>query len=155
MANENLNNIKSYLSFNIGNEEFAANVDKVLNILDLIKITKVPKAPDYMKGVINMRGSVLPVVDTRIKLGLSSAEYTPKTSIIVMEAEIGNETLQIGALVDSVCAVLEIQDSEIQPPPALGSTYQSEYIYGMVKVDDRFIMLLDMEKLFFTKEVSS
>jgi len=155
MEKEELTKINSYLSFKLGDEEFAAHVGKVLNILELTKITEVPKAPDYMKGVINLRGTVLPVVDTRIKFGMTPTEYTTNTCIVVMEVELDNDMVQVGALVDAVQAVLEIDDSQIQPPPSIGSKYKSEFIYGMVKIDEKFIMLLDMEKVFSSDEIVS
>ncbi len=155
MDNETMTKTNSYLSFNLGEEEFAAHVSKVLNILEMVKITEVPKAPDYMKGVINLRGTVLPVVDTRIKFGMTATEYTTNTCIVVMEVELGGEIVQVGALVDSVQAVLEIEESQIQPPPSIGSKYKSEFIYGMAKLDEKFIMLLDMEKVFSTDEIIS
>lgn len=155
MAKETITDLNSYLSFNLGEEEFAAHVSKVLNILEMTKITEVPKAPEYMKGVINLRGTVLPVVDTRIKFGMAPTEYTTNTCIVVMEVEMEGDMVQVGALVDSVQAVLEIDDSQIQPPPSIGSKYKSEFISGMAKVNERFIMLLDMEKVFSSDEIIS
>lgn len=145
----------SYLSFNLGEEEFAAHVGKVLNILEMTQITEVPKAPEYMKGVINLRGRVLPVVDTRIKFGMTPTEYTTNTCIVVMEVEMEEGMVQVGTLVDSVQAVLELDEAQIQPPPNIGSNYKSEFIYGMVKVDEKFIMLLDMGKVFSSDEILS
>lgn len=153
MNDKTITKINSYLSFNLGDEEFAVNVSKVLNILEMLKITEVPKSPEYMKGVINLRGTVLPVVDTRIKFGMTPTEYTNNTCIVVMEIEMDNDIVKVGALVDSVQAVMELEDSEIQPPPSIGSKYKSEFIYGMVKVDEKFIMLLDMEKVFSAEDV--
>ena len=143
----------SYLSFRLGNEEFASHVNKVLNILEMTKITKVPKAPYYMKGVINLRGMVLPVVDTRLKFGMPETEYTDKTCIIVMELMFEGEMVFTGALVDEVKAVLEIEESEIQPPPNIGSQYRSEFITGIVNVNNDFVMILDMEQLFSSEEL--
>lgn len=145
--------IKSYLSFKLGNELFAAHVSKVLNILELVKITEVPKSPDYMKGVINLRGNVLPVIDTRIRFGMSATEFTKNTCILVLSITIDNEQVNIGALVDSVQEVLEIDDSQIQPSPSIGNKYKSEFIQGMLKHDDKFIMLLDMDKVFSTDDI--
>ena len=105
--------INSYLTFKLGEEEFAAHVGKVLNILEMTKITEVPKSPDYMKGVINLRGSVLPVIDTRIKFGMTPTEYTPNTCIVVMDIDMDGDSIHVGALVDSVQAVLEIEDTQI------------------------------------------
>ena len=97
----------------------------------MTKITEVPKSPDYMKGVINLRGAVLPVIDTRIKFGMTPTEYTTNTCIVVMEVEMEGDMVQVGALVDSVQAVLELDEAQIQPPPSIGSKYKSEFIYGM------------------------
>ena len=153
MSKETIEQVNSFLSFNLGEEEFATHVGKVLNILEMTKITEVPKSPDYMKGVINLRGTVLPVVDTRIKFGMTPTEYTTNTCIVVMEVNIDGEEVQVGALVDSVQAVLEISDKQIQPPPGIGSKYKSDFIYGMAKNEEQFIMLLDMDKVFSADEV--
>ncbi|MFP4024876.1 MAG: chemotaxis protein CheW [Thiohalospira sp.] len=153
MKDEKLTEINSYLTFKLGDEEFALHVNKVLNILELTKITQVPKAPDYMKGVINLRGMVLPVVDTRIRFAMTETEYTDKTCIVVLELMFENEKVYVGALVDQVVAVLEIGNNEIQPPPSIGDKYKSHFISGMVNVDDKFIMILDMEKLFTGEEI--
>ena len=147
--------LKSYLSFKLGEEIFAANVSKVLNILEMTKITKVPQAPAYMQGVINLRGTVLPVVDTRIKFGLSATEFTPNTCILVLEVIVENEHLHIGALVDAVQEVLEIEDEELLAPPTLGNRYRSEFINGMYKLtDEQFIMMLDMDRVFSVDDVN-
>jgi purine-binding chemotaxis protein CheW len=154
LMNENLSTLTSYLSFKLGEETFAANVSKVLNILEMTKITKVPKAPDYMKGVINLRGTVLPLVDTRIKFGLTPTEFTANTCILVLDIVIGEESLQVGGLVDAVQEVLEIEPHQILPPPNIGSKYHSEFILGMFKAtEDQFIMILDMDKVFTVEEL--
>lgn len=144
--------VKSYLSFKLGNETFASNVSKVLNILEMTTITKVPQSPAYMKGVINLRGTVLPVVDTRVKFGMTPPEVSNNTCILVLEVEVDGESIKIGALVDSVQEVLELDKEDIQPPPNIGNKYQSEFIFGMASVDDAFIMLLDMDKVFSADE---
>jgi len=155
METENSTKVNSYLTFKIGDEEFGAHVSKVLNILELQKITKVPKAPDYMKGVINLRGMVLPVIDTRVKLGMSPTEFTDNTCIVVMDLKVDDEIIHLGAIVDSVSAVHEIDEHEIDSAPSIGDTYKSEFITGVVKVNDSFIMLLDLIKLFTTDELES
>ncbi len=152
MTNNN-KEINSFLSFKLGEETYAANVSKVLNILEMVKITKVPKAPDYMKGVINLRGTVLPLVDTRIKFGLEETAYTSNTCILVLDIEMEGETVQVGALVDSVQEVLELNNEEILPPPSIGKKYKSEFIEGMAKMDDQFIMVLNMDMIFSTDEL--
>ena len=149
-----LSTLTSYLSFKLGDETFAANVSKVLNILEMTKITKVPKAPEYMKGVINLRGTVLPLVDTRIKFGLTATEFTANTCILVLDITIGDDSLQVGGLVDAVQEVLEIEPHQILSPPNIGSKYHSEFISGMYKVnEEQFIMILDMDKVFSTEEL--
>jgi purine-binding chemotaxis protein CheW len=146
--------INSYLSFKLGNEDFALHVNKVLNILEMTKITEVPKAPDYMKGVINLRGTVLPVIDTRLKFGLSETIYTDNTCIIVMELIIDKQKVLVGSLVDEVLSVIEVDSSEIQDTPSIGNKYRAEFINGMVKVDDKFIMILNMEMIFTLDELT-
>ncbi len=154
MKDEKVIDVNSYLSFKLDKEEFALHVSKVLNILEMTRITEVPKAPYYMKGVINLRGMVLPVIDTRIKFGLTETVYTEKTCIVVMELQLDNEKVYVGALVDEVVAVLELEQNQIQSPPTIGSKYRSEFIYGMAKHDESFIMLLDMEKAFSEDELT-
>mgnify|MGYP006280720841 CR=1 FL=1 len=153
MKKEELENIDSYLTFKLGEEEFAAHVSKVLSIMEMVKITKVPKSPEYMQGVINLRGQVLPVVDTRIKFGMTPTEFTANTCIVVMEVEVNGEYVQVGTLVDSVQEVLEISDDQIQPPPSIGNKYKSEFISGMAKLDEHFIMMLDMDHVFSAEEI--
>ena len=150
---EDLKEQKSYLSFRLGEETFAANVSKVLNILEMTKITKVPKAPAHMKGVINLRGTVLPVIDTRVKLGLSATDVTVNTCILVLEVIVEGDILQVGALVDAVSEVLEIESEEILPPPSIGNRFKSDFIYGVYKLnDENFIMIFDLNKLFSANE---
>ncbi len=146
--------INSYLSFRLGEEEFAAHVTKVVNILEMTRITKVPRTPPYMKGVINLRGMVLPVIDTRLKFGMEATEYTDNTCIVVMDLNMEDEIVHVGALVDEVVAVLEIEENEIKPPPSIGSTYNSDIITGVASQDDKFIMILDMERIFSTDEIN-
>lgn len=151
--NEENNIIESYLTFHLGEEIFAANVSKVLNILELTKITKVPKSPPYMKGVINLRGAVLPLVDTRIKFDMSETEFTTNTCILVLDVDSNGDSLHVGALVDSVKEVLEFKEDQIQPPPNIGTRYKSEFIEGVVKADENFIMILNMDMIFSTDEL--
>lgn len=154
MENKEQSRTESYLSFRLGEEEYAAHVSKVLNILEMTRITKVPKSPEYMKGVINLRGMVLPVVDTRIKFGMTETSYTDKTCIVVMDLEIEEELVHVGALVDEVVAVLEISENQLEPPPGIGNTYRSDFISAVAKVDDHFIMILDLIKIFSTGDVT-
>lgn len=153
MNEESQTKINSYLTFKLGEEEFAAHVGKVLNILEMTKITEVPKSPSYMKGVINLRGAVLPVIDSRIKFGMTPTEYTPNTCIVVMDIEVESESVHVGALVDSVQAVIEIDDDQILPPPSIGNKYRSEFIDGVANINDTFIMILNMDEVFTSDEL--
>lgn len=146
--------IHSYLTFRLGKEEYATHVSQVLNILEMTEITTVPKSPEYMKGVINLRGMVLPVVDTRLKFGMQETEYTDKTCIVVMDLEMDGELVHVGALVDEVVAVIEIDESEIKPRPGIGNTYESDFIIGLAKTDEHFILILDPVKIFSTSEIN-
>ena len=145
---------KSYLTFKLGEEQFGVHVSQVLNILEMASITKVPKSPDYLKGVINLRGKVLPVIDARIKFGMEETEYTNNTCIIVMDLELEGNTINIGTIVDGVLSVVEINESEVEPPPSIGSKFKSEFIYGMAKVEEEFVMLVDMQKVITTDEMT-
>lgn len=147
------NQIQTYLSFKMSEELFAINVSKVINILEIRQITKVPKTPVYMKGVINLRGTVLPVVDLRIKFGLPEKENTVDTSIIVLNIEKDGETIMLGTLVDAVREVLELKDDEIAPSPSIGTKYNSGFIQGMYRMEEHFIMILDIDKIFSVDDI--
>ncbi len=147
-----LNN--SYLTFRLGNEVFAVSTNKVLNILEMCRITEVPKAPEYMLGIINLRGSILPVIDLRKKLELSSTSHTASTCIIVIDFTIDGESVLVGGVVDAVQAVLEFEISEILPPPSIGNKYRNEFITGIYKFNDSVIMILDVDSIFSTDELS-
>jgi purine-binding chemotaxis protein CheW len=144
----------SYLSFKIGEETFAVHVNEVLNILEMTKITSIPKAPKYLKGVINLRGIVLPVVDARLKFNMEEKEYTTNTCIIVMDLNINDELVHVGFIVDQVQEVLELETKQIEPAPSLGTSYKAEFITGMAKVNNEFVMLLNMEKIFSHDELN-
>lgn len=146
--------LNSYLTFRLGDELFAANVSKVIEILEIPKITRVPRSPDFMRGVINLRGSVLPVIDTRAKFGLPQTEDTVNTCIIVLSVELEGQTITIGAISDAVQEVLEIDESQVQAAPSIGSKYKSEFIDGMVKRDEQFIMILNLDMVFSSNEAS-
>ncbi len=145
MDNEDKKKINSYLSFKLGDEVFALHVSKVHKILEKTEITEVPRAPDYMKGVINLRGSVLAVIDMRVKFGMSPVQWTKTTCILVVEAEIESEKVVVGLLVDAVQAVQKINDEDILPPPNIGSKFRSDFISGMTRVNDKFFMILDID----------
>ncbi len=151
---DNVTNINSYLSFKLDGETFASNVSKVLNILEMMKITKVPKSPEYMVGVINLRGTVLPVIDTRLKFGMEPISITSSTCILVLNVIVENKTVMVGAMVDSVEEVLEIAEKDIQESPIIGTNYRTEFIQGMIESGENFIILLNMDKVFSVVEIT-
>jgi purine-binding chemotaxis protein CheW len=144
----------SYLTFMLGNEHFAVDVIKVEEILEVPKITNVPRSPDYLRGVINLRGNVLPVIDTRVKFNMSETKLELDTCIVVLELEIEGELITLGALVDAVTEVIELQLNDIKPSPSIGSSYHPEFIEGVTRVHDNFIMLLNIGKVFSIEDVS-
>lgn len=139
---------ETFLSFKLQDEFFAIRVMQVMEILEIPKITKIPKSPNFLLGVINLRGSVLPLIDTRIKFGITPGELTKDTRILVLRVNIGNEVVMVGALVDSVLEVFELEIVNIKESPTLGVKYVKNYIEGMIKKDQSFMMLLDIDKVF-------
>ena len=143
-----------YLTFKLGVEIFAIDVSQVREVLDLSPITKVPQAADFMRGVINVRGSVVPVVDLRMKFNVPLLENTVHTRVVVMEIAMDGEEIVLGALADSVHDVKEINPEQIEPPPKIGSRWRTEFIKGIGKHDDNFIIILDIDRDFFCKRIS-
>lgn len=143
-----------YLTFKLNDEVFALDVAKVREILEVTNITKVPQTPDFMRGVINLRGSVVPVIDMRLKFGMSRTEQTVNTCIIVVEIGMDGDTTILGALADSVQEVVELEPDRIEPAPHIGARLNTEFIRGMGKIDDHFVMILEIDKLFSAKELT-
>jgi purine-binding chemotaxis protein CheW len=143
-----------YLSFKLGEEIFAVDVAQVREILDVIAITKVPQTPDFMQGVINLRGSVVPVMDMRLKFGMPPTERTVNTCIIVMEVTQDGETMVLGSLADSVQEVLDLDPDQIEPAPRIGTRLRSDFIKGMGKQNERFIIILDIDRIFTADELN-
>ncbi len=149
MINEEiLQTTNSYLTFQLGEERFAVNVRNLLNILELIPITKVPKSQEFLKGVINLRGSVLGVIDIKMKFGFPVTDYTKETCILVLQVLMEEDLTEVAAIVDSVHDVLEVDEKEILPPLSVGIKFKSEFVTGVIKYNDKFVMVLDMDKMF-------
>ena len=142
-----------YLTFKLADETFTVDVAKVREILDYTPATKVPGTPEFMRGVINVRGNVVPVVDMRLKFGLSATEKTVDTCIVVMEIRVEEDTTVLGAMVDSVQEVFELEASQIEPPPRIGTRWRTEFIKGIGKRNDELIIILDIDKVFSTEEL--
>ena len=145
---------ESYLTFKLDNELFAINVSKVLEILEVKPITKVPKSPMFMKGVINLRGNILPVIDTRNKFSMPEEDFTIDTCIIVLNINTGKDSLLVGAIVDSVQKVIDIPTESIQPSISMGAIYREDLLTGIGKVDEDFIMILNIDKVFSAEDIS-
>ena len=142
-----------FLSFALGDEVFAVNVQQVKEILDVINITRVPQMPDYMLGVINLRGSVVPVIDLRSKFGMEKKEQNQDNCIVVLEVDFDGERVVIGALTDAVREVLDLFSDEIEPPPRMGMKLKTEFIRGMGKQGENFIIILDIDRIFSNEEL--
>jgi purine-binding chemotaxis protein CheW len=142
-----------YLTFTLDDEVFAVEISKVREVLDFTSITKVPRTPDFMRGVINLRGSVVPVVDMKLKFGMSLTEQSVNTCIIIVEVTLDDDKMILGALADSVQEVFELDPEYIEPAPRIGTQLQTDFIKGMGKRDDNFIMILNIDKIFSTDEL--
>lgn len=154
MTEEYTNESQQYVTFSLGDELFGVEVKRTREILSLTAVTKVPQTPDYLLGVINLRGHVVPVVDMRLKLGIAASEESEDTCIIVVEVIIDDEAIIVGALADAVKEVLEIHASQIEPPPKLGTRLKTEFITGMGKVNEQFMILLDVDRIFNSEDIA-
>jgi purine-binding chemotaxis protein CheW len=143
-----------YLIFHLGTEEFGADVLKVREILGLQDITCVPQVPSFVKGVINLRGKVTPVIDLRLKFGLPQEEYTPRTCIVVVRTQMAGEDLHIGMIVDGVVEVLSLTTAEIEDTPDFGPGVSTPYLRGMAKVKGKVKILLDIDQVLHSSEIA-
>jgi purine-binding chemotaxis protein CheW len=150
-----MNQTNHYITFRLGDELFAIDVLQVREILELSQITKVPTAPDYMRGVVNVRSKAIPVVDLRIKFGLPPVSDTLQTRILVMDVRVNNEPAAIGGIADSVHEVIEIEASEIALPPRIAMRWRSELIRGMARRNQEFLIILNLEAVFSLDDLSS
>lgn len=144
-----MDTIISYLTYKIGNETFASNVSNVLSIIECSDITKVPNAPDYLIGVMNLRNEALPIIDSRIKLNIKERTITNNTSVIVLETS-KKKNKKIGLLVDGVSDVIEIRDKDIENTPTLATSIKHGVIYGLYHKDNEFMMMLNLEKVLIS-----
>jgi purine-binding chemotaxis protein CheW len=140
-----------YLTFGLGSEEYGLEILKVKEIIGVMNITSVPQTPKYVKGVINLRGKVIPVIDLRLKFGMDAMEYNDRTCIIVVDiaGKVGKTTV-MGIVVDSVSEVLNIKGEEIEDTPTFGVSLETDYILGMAKVKGGVKILLDINKVLTT-----
>ena len=144
----------TYLTFHLDKELYGLNIHLVREVLEYTAITRVPMTADFMRGVINVRGHVVPVVDLRRKFGLAKAEQTVNTCIIIVELEVDGESSTMGALVDGVQEVLDIMPGQIETTARLGSRIDTRFIQGIAKQNDDFVILLDIQAIFSMDELS-
>ena len=144
---------RQYLTFKLDEEIFAIDVAKVREVLDLTAITKIPRTPDFMSGVINLRGNVVPVVDLRLCFEMTQTNKTVNTCIVVVEVLLEGESTIIGALADSVEEVVDMEPEQIEPAPRIGTQVRTDFIRGMGKRDTQFVMILDIDKVFSAEQL--
>jgi len=145
---------RQYMTFKLGDELFAIDVAQVREVLEVSQITKVPTAPAYMRGVVNVRGKATPAVDLRLRFGLPEGADTVHTRIIVMELEVDGEAIVLGGIADSVHEVIELDPGNIDPPPRIAMRWRTEFIQGMGKRGDDFLIILDVNAVFSSEELA-
>jgi len=142
-----------YLTFSMAGEEYGIGILKVKEIIGMMTVTMVPQTPSYVKGVINLRGKIIPVVSLRCKFGLEEIDYTDRTCIIVVEVRTGAGSVLMGIVVDEVSEVLNIRNAEIEDTPAFGTSLKTDFILGMAKTGNRVKILLDIDKVISGQEM--
>ena len=147
-------NANQFLTFTLDGEQYAIGVAKVREVLEYTKITRLPRTAVFMKGIINLRGAGVPVIDLRLKFGLAETPITKDTSIIVMEVDSGEGKVIVGALADAVHEVVEIEEGAIEPAPRFGTRLAAEFIRGVGKREETFVILLDIDRIFNAEEVN-
>ncbi len=143
-----------HLTFKLDEEVFALDISKVREVLEYTTVTKVPQTPEFMIGVINLRGHVVPVIDMRLKFGMSGADKTVNTCVIIVEIKLDGESIVLGAMADSVQEVFELESDQIEPPPKIGTRMNTDFIRGMGKRDGEFVIILDIDKVFSSDELA-
>ena len=143
-----------YLTFGLSKEEYGVGILKVKEIIGMMPITSVPQTPDFVKGVINLRGKVIPVIDLRRKFGMTVQEYTERTCIIVVEIAVEHGSILMGIVVDSVSEVIQLKNEDIEETPTFGTRLNVEYILGIAKTNDGVKILLDIDRVLTAKEIS-
>ncbi len=144
-----------YLTFTLAEEEYGIGILKIKEIIGMMPITSVPQTPEFVKGVINLRGKVIPVIDLRLRFGMGEMDYTDRTCIIVVEIDGQAGTVLIGIVVDSVSEVLNVKGDEIEDTPTFGTKLDTEYILGMAKMKGGVKILLHIDRVLSSKEIAA
>jgi len=147
--------VGKYLTFRLGGEEYGLEILKVREIIGMMPITRVPRTPDFVRGVINLRGKIIPVVDLKRKFGMESTEETDQTCIIVVDVSCNGNVAQMGILVDSVSEVLDINDEDIEDAPSFGMSFNTDFILGIAKAKGTVKILLNIEKVLTTEDLAT
>lgn len=145
---------QQYLTFTLGGEMFAVAILNVKEIIEYGTVTEIPMMPGFIRGVINLRGSVVPVIDLSCRFGGKSTEVARRTCIVIIELSEGDQKHDIGVMVDAVSEVLEIAQAEIEPPPSFGAKIRTDFINGMGKVNGKFVIILDVSRVLSVEEIS-
>ncbi len=143
-----------YLTFKLDDESFATEISKVREVLEYTQVTPVPRSPEFMQGVINLRGSVVPVVDLRLQFGMTAVEPTVDSCIIIIEVNIDGTSTVLGALADSVQEVINFRPEQLEPAPSFGTRVDNSFVQHMGKLEDRFVIVLDMNKVFSLEQIN-
>ena len=142
-----------YLSFSLGSEEYGIGIIKVKEIIGMIPVTPLPQTPEYVKGVINLRGKIIPVIDLRLRFGMNTIDYTDRTCIVVVEIDSNSGSRHIGIVVDSVSEVINIKGTDIEDTPSFGMTLSTQYILGIAKITGSVRVLLDIDRVLNADEL--
>ncbi len=154
VANQAVDQVQ-YLTFYIAGEEYAVGILRVREILEYDTLTRVPKTPPYIRGVINLRGNVVPVIDLAVKFGLGPSEVTKLTCVVILEVELDGEPTIMGVLADSVSQVIELASEDIQPAPSFGTQVKVDYLLGMGQSGKKFVLILDVDRVLSTSELTA
>jgi purine-binding chemotaxis protein CheW len=145
--------VQQYLTFFLGGEEYAVSILQVREIIEFGNVTRVPSTPACVRGVINLRGSVLPVIDPSVKFGFIASEPTKQTCIVVVETELDGQSTVIGIMTDAVNQVVELRDEQILPPPSFGTRVHLDFLHGLGQVGEGFVLILNLGRLLTTEEL--
>ncbi|MDB5103454.1 MAG: cheW3 [Fibrobacteres bacterium] len=144
-----------YLTFKLGPEDFGIGILKVQEIIGMLAVTRMPRTPAYVRGVVNLRGKVIPVLDLRLKFGMEARPDTDRTCIIVVQLQSGDSVITMGIIVDEVSEVLDVASAQIEPPPSFGSAVDVSFIMGMGKVGNKVVQLLDADRILMRQELEA
>jgi len=144
---------RQFLSFQVAGEEYAVGILRVREIIEYGVVTRVPTTPPWVRGVFNLRGGVVPVIDLAVKFGLPQSETTSRTCIVIVEARLGDETALMGVVADAVSQVMELGPDDVEPPPPFGTRVRIDYLHGMAQAGRKFVLLLDLDRVLSTDEL--